>query len=87
MYYIVEKFTCVDCNFIENSIGYLSSIEDRVAFESIHGFAFIEWCDANQTTDKSIWFDANEFCYLVDSKTELPEGLQLITNLENPEGV
>ncbi len=54
MYFIVNKNTYSNGVLQSTPIGY---VEDKTEFESIHGFAFIEWAEANQTTDKTVWFD------------------------------
>jgi len=83
MFYIVNKITFND-GLVKAPIGY---VLDKVAFEAIHGFAFIAWCNANPTTDKAVWFALNNHCYLINSQEDLPDGIALITDLDNTEGV
>jgi len=83
MVYIVNKITFNE-GLVKATIGY---VEDKVAFEAIHGFVFIDWCNANPTEDKAVWFSENTHCYLINSQEDLPDGIVLITDLENPEGV
>lgn len=87
MYYIVRKFELQNGEIVNSPIGYLNSIEDRDSFYVIHGTAFINWVETNNPIDKTEWFDVtNTHFYLIDSKEELPEGLQLILDINNPEG-
>lgn len=87
MYYIIRKFTLNNGEIINSTIGYLNDITDRDSFYAIHGTAFIDWVETNNPIDKTEWFDeTNTHFYLIDSKEELPDGLQLITDINNPEG-
>jgi len=83
MFYIVNKIT-FDEGLMQAPIGY---VENKVDFETIHGFTFVEWCNINPTTDKAVWFAENNHCYLINSLADLPDGIVLITDLDNPEGV
>lgn len=83
MYYIVKKCTGPD-TFIE--LGYLDSESDITTFYSLYGTPFVDWVESNPTEDKSIWFTTNEYFYGIDTHFELPEGLSLITDLNNLEG-
>lgn len=87
MYYIVRKFELQNGEIVNSPIGYLNSIEDRDSFYVIHGTNFIDWVELNNPIDKTEWFDeTNTHFYLIDSKEEPPEGLQLILDINNPEG-
>ena len=84
MFYIIRKFTSIN-SFTD--IGYLDTEADRDAFYNVHGTAFTDWVIENTQSDIDEWFTTNEYCYLIDTRFEIPEGLNLINNIENPEGV
>jgi hypothetical protein len=67
-----------------NDIGY---VEDKETFETMHGIAFPTWVTDNPTLDMKDYFISNNHCYLIDSVDVLPDGLSIITDLNNPEGV
>lgn len=83
--YNIVKIDASGSTITHTIIGYLTSEDDKVTFESIHGTPLVDWADSNPGVDLHIYFETNDPCYLIDTVNSIQDGLSLITNLENPE--
>lgn len=83
--YNIVKIDSSGSAIVHTYIGYLTSSDDKVTFEGIHGTPFPDWADSNPTLPLATYFDTNDPCYLIDTLNYIKDGLSLITNLENPE--
>ena len=86
MYYIIKKFDNIDSVVKGSPLGYLATASDKDAFESLQGNDFIAWVEANDELDQVDYFIDHDPFYLIDSVTVLPDGLELIEDINNPEG-
>ncbi len=83
--YNVVKIDVSGSTIVSSVIGYVNSDEDKNTFEGIHGTPLTDWAKDNPGNPLVEYFDIHESCYLIDTVSQLKDGLSLITNLENPE--
>lgn len=85
--FIVKKIEATEGEISHSSVGYIDS-SDEASFISIHGYPFTEWVVNNDASPQVEYFDTNPPCYVLDTCYGMDmEGLSLITDLNNPEGV
>jgi len=86
MYHIVRKFELQNGEIVGLPIGYINDVDCSLFYETFET-PFIDWVEGTNPIDQTVWFETNTHFYLIDSKEELPEGLELIIDINNPEGV
>lgn len=91
MYYIINKITSNVNNISYTPIGYVETIEDGnyiSNYSSLNTWVIGNISDIkNEIVTIEDWIVINGPIYSGDHTTEvLPDGLQLITDLDNPEG-
>lgn len=91
MYYIINKITANVNNIIYTPIGYVETIEDSAYisnYQSLNAWLISNIDDVkNEILVVEDWITINGPIYSGDHTTEVMlDGLQLITDLDNPEG-
>lgn len=85
--FLVKKIEAISGEVNFSSVGYIN-LDDEASFVSIHAYPFTDWVSANPSLPQVDYFLSNDPCYVLDTYAgEDIQGLSLITDLNNPEGV
>ena len=85
--FIVKKIQAISGKVDVSPVGYIDA-SDESSFISIHAHPFTDWVIANPGSPQVDYFVSNDPCYVLDTSDGTnTEGLFLITDLNNPEGV